>query len=75
LRVPALIVGDRAAQGWNPPAYAELLGIPYTAKTKLPPVVLAQRVDIVLDTTQQLIRSVPDQSSGLAPARAEPHVP
>ena len=60
LRVPALIVGDRAAQGWNPPAYAELLGIPYTAKTKLPPAVLAQRVDIVLDTTQQLIRSVPD---------------
>ena len=60
LRVPALIVGDRAAHGWNPPAYAELLGIPYTAKTKLPPAVLAQRVDIVLDTTQQLIRSVPD---------------
>jgi hypothetical protein len=59
-RVPALTVGNRAAHGWNPPAYAELLGIPYTAKTKLPPAVLAQRLDIVLDTTQQLIRSVPD---------------
>ena len=59
-RVPALTVGERAAQGWNPPAYAELLGIPYSATTKLPPAVLAQRLDIVLDTTQQLIRAVPD---------------
>jgi hypothetical protein len=60
-RVPALTVGGRAAHGWNPPAYAELLGIPYTAKTKLPPAVLAQRLDIVLDTTQQLIGNVPDR--------------
>jgi hypothetical protein len=30
-RVPAVTVGDRAAHGWNPPAYAELLGIPYSA--------------------------------------------
>ena len=59
-RVPALSIGERVAQGWNPPAYAELLGIPYSATTKLSPAVLAQRLDIVLDTTQQLIRSVPD---------------
>ncbi len=60
-RVPALTIGERVAQGWNPPAYAELLGIPYSATTKLSPAVLAQRLDIVLDTTQQLIRSVPDR--------------
>src|SRR5437588_10790637 len=61
MRVPALSVGDRAAHGWNPPAYAELLGIPYSATMKLAPTVLAQRLDIVLDTTQQLIRNVPDR--------------
>ena len=61
MRVPALTVGDRAAQGWNPPAYAELLSIPYSATLKLAPAVLAQRLDIVLDTTQQLIRNVPDR--------------
>jgi len=60
-RVPAVTVGDRAAHGWNPPAYAALLGIPYTAATKHPPTELARRLDVVLDTTQQFMRIVPDQ--------------
>ncbi len=60
-RVPAVTVGDRAAHGWNPPAYAELLGIPYAAAVKLAPTELAKRLDIVLDTTQRLIREVPDR--------------
>src|SRR2546428_5287770 len=59
--VPAVTVGDRAAHGWNPPAYAELLGIPYSAATKLAPTELAKRLDIILDATQGLIRGVPDQ--------------
>ena len=50
-RVPAVTVGDRAAHGWNPPAYAALLGIPYSATVKLAPAELAKRLDIVLDTT------------------------
>ena len=60
-RVPALTVGERAAHGWNPPAYAELLGIPYAETAKLAPTELARRLDIVLDTTQRLIREVPDR--------------
>ena len=28
--VPAVAVGNRAAHGWNPPAYAALLGVAYT---------------------------------------------
>jgi DinB family protein len=59
-RVPAVTVGDRAAHGWNPPAYAALLGIPYAAATKHPPTELARRLDVVLDTTQQFMRIVPD---------------
>jgi len=61
LRVPALTIGDRAAHGWNPPAYAELLGIPYSETIKLAPAVLAQRLDIVLDTNQQLMGVVPER--------------
>jgi DinB superfamily len=61
VRVPALTIGDRAAHGWNPPAYAELLGIPYSETIKLAPSVLAQRLDIVLDTNQQLMGVVPER--------------
>jgi hypothetical protein len=60
-RVPAVSVGDRAAHGWNPPAYAELLGIPYSAAVKLPPTELAKRLDIILDSTQALVSVVPDK--------------
>jgi hypothetical protein len=60
-RVPAVTVGDRGAHGWNPPAYAALLGIPYTATAKLPPKELARRLDIILDTTQRLVQVVPEQ--------------
>jgi DinB family protein len=60
-RVPAVTVGDRAAHGWNPPAYAALLGIPYSAAVKLAPAELSKRLDIVLDTTQQLMRAVPER--------------
>jgi DinB superfamily len=62
-----LTIGERAAHGWNPPAYAELLGIPYSETTKLAPAVLAQRLDIVLDTNQQLMRIVPDRHMNWRP--------
>ncbi len=55
-RVPAVSVGDRVAHGWNPPAYAELLGIPYTAREVLEPPVLAARLDTVLATSESLVR-------------------
>src|SRR5207244_12061375 len=46
---------------WSPPAYAPLVGIPYAAATKHPPTELARRLDVVLDTTQQFMRIVPDK--------------
>ena len=54
-RVPAVAVGDRAAHGWNPPAYAELLGIPYTGREVLAPAVLAARLDTVLAAAESLV--------------------
>ena len=65
--MPALTIGDRAAHGWNPPAYAELLGIPYSETVKLAPAVLAQRLDLFLDTNQQLMRIVPDRHMNWRP--------
>jgi DinB superfamily len=57
--VPAVAVGGRAVHGWNPPAYAELLGVAYAAPAKLPPAELASRLDRILETTQALIAAMP----------------
>ena len=59
--VPAVAVGSRAVHGWNPPGYAELLGIAYTPPGKLPPAELAARLDRILETTQALIAAMPDE--------------
>ncbi len=58
--VPAVAVGDRAAHGWNPPAYAALLGIAYTPDAQLDPRTLAARLDRILRSTQTLVERVPD---------------
>jgi len=59
--VPAVAVGDRAAHGWNPPAYAALLGVAYEAAPRLSPAVLAARLDVILGAAEQLIRQIPDE--------------
>jgi len=58
--VPAVTVGDRVAQGWNPDGYAKLLGIDYTAAPKFTPTELAARLDRILETIERLVRVVPD---------------
>ena len=60
-RVPAVAVGDRAVHGWNPPAYAALLGVAYAPAAKLPPAELAARLDRILESAQQLLRLVPER--------------
>lgn len=52
--VPAVAVGDRAVHGWNPPAYAALLGVAYRAPTRLAPAELAARLDRILDNAERL---------------------
>ncbi|OLC30262.1 MAG: hypothetical protein AUH81_20435 [Candidatus Rokubacteria bacterium 13_1_40CM_4_69_5] len=59
-RVPAVAVGDRAVHGWNPPEYARLLGVTYEAEGKLPPAELAARLDQILESTERLLRAIPD---------------
>ena len=59
--VPAVTVGDRVAHGWNPDAYAKLLGIDYSAAPTLTPTELAGRLDRILETIERLVRVVPDE--------------
>ena len=46
--VPAVVWEGRAAHGWNPPAYAALLGVEYRPAAKLSPRELAARLDHIL---------------------------
>jgi len=54
-RVPALVVGDRFTHGWNPGAYAALLGVPWTPAAALAPLELAARLDTILESAQGLL--------------------
>ncbi len=58
-RVPAVAVGERAVHGWNPGAYADLLGVPYTGPVKLTPSALAARLDRILEGTESALRAIP----------------
>ncbi|MBI1846736.1 MAG: DinB family protein [Candidatus Rokubacteria bacterium] len=65
--VPALIVGDRIAHGWNPPAYAALVGVTLDTATKLPPRALGQRLDRILESSERLLRMTPTAHFGWKP--------
>jgi uncharacterized damage-inducible protein DinB len=41
--------------GWNPAAYAELVGVPYREAARFTPAVLAARLDRVLESAQRLV--------------------
>jgi len=58
-RVPAVAVGERAVHGWNPSGYAALLGIEAIEREKLPQLVLAARLDRILESTERLLRAIP----------------
>ncbi len=65
--VPAVVVGGRAAHGWNPPAYAALLGVEYRPAEKLAPATLAARLDRNLATVEALLRALPGDRFGWKP--------
>ncbi len=66
-RVPAVAVGDRAVPGWNPAAYAALLGVAYAPAVKLAPGALAQRLDRILAAAQELVRLIPAERMDWTP--------
>ena len=57
--VPAVAVGEQIVHGWNPPALAALVGVPYSDRPQLSPSELAARLDRILEATQRALRSVP----------------
>ena len=70
-RVPAVALGDRAAHGWNPPAYAALLGVSYAPITKLPPAELTARLDTILAAAEGLVRRFPETALDSIPPERE----
>lgn len=58
-RVPAVAYQGRIAHGWNPAAYAKLLGVPYTGIPELSPAELAKRLDAILARVQDWLRRTP----------------
>lgn len=58
--VPAVVLGPRAVHGWNPSAYAALLGVAYREPVKLAPGELAARLDRILESAAELVRHAPD---------------
>jgi hypothetical protein len=67
VRVPAVTVDERVAHGWNPGAYAELLGVAWKPAPAFPPSELASRLDRILESTQRLLQRIPDASIGWKP--------
>lgn len=56
--VPAVAVGEQIVHGWNPPALAALVGVPYSDRPQLSPSELAARLDRILEATQRALRPV-----------------
>ncbi len=63
--VPVVVVGDRAAHGWNPKAVAELLGVDYRESEPLSPEELTGRLDSILAAAQRVIRQVAPEHLGM----------
>jgi hypothetical protein len=57
--VPAVAYNGRIAHGWNPAAYAKLLGVPYTGVPALSPARLADRLDGILARAEDWLRYTP----------------
>lgn len=55
-RPPAVAVDGRVVHGWQPRAYAELVGVAWDGPAMLEPDDLRRRLDQVLELTQQAIR-------------------
>ena len=56
--VPAVAVGEQIVHGWNPPALAALVGVPYSSQPQLSPPELAARLDRILEATQRALQPV-----------------
>ena len=70
-RVPAVALDGRAVHGWNPPAYAALLGVKYAPVAKLAPAELVKRLDTILGTAEALVRRFPEAALDSIPPERE----
>ena len=66
-RAPAVAVGDRVVHGWNPEAYARLVGVDYAEAKKLMPRALGARLDAILAAAEEITRAIPVERTGWKP--------
>lgn len=59
--VPAVCVGDRCVPGADLEAVAGLVGVPYRARTMLPPSVLIERFEFMIEAAARYLRQVPEE--------------
>ncbi|HET8576294.1 MAG TPA: DinB family protein [Methylomirabilota bacterium] len=62
-----MAVGDRAVHGWNPSAYATLLGVEYKPPVRLSPAELGARLDRILASAERAIAEVPERHMDYKP--------
>jgi hypothetical protein len=65
--VPAVAVGERAVHGWNPKAYADLLGVAWAPAPQLAPATLAARLGRILEATEAVLHAIPRERIGWKP--------
>ena len=56
--VPAVLAAGRIVHGWNPGALADLVGVRYEGTHRLPPAVLAERLDRILAAAARVVATV-----------------
>jgi hypothetical protein len=64
-------MGGRVVHGWNPRAYAELVGVAYTEPAKFSPAELASRLDRILASAERLIRDMPAEHLEVKPPQRD----
>jgi hypothetical protein len=64
-RVPALIIGDRAFQGWNPRQLAAFVGVEHMDSEGLSPPEFTELLDKILAAAQRVMEQVPDENIGM----------
>lgn len=65
LQVPAVIIGERSFNGWNPKQLAAFVEVEYTEPEHLSPPELKDRLDKILTAAQRAMRQVPDEHLGM----------
>lgn len=66
LALPAVVIGERAFNGWDPKRLASFVGVPYAEPQRLPQPALVELLDRVLSACQGAFILIPDDLMSFA---------